>query len=201
VFGPILRGTLVTLRPPNPEETKLFVEWLGDADVTRYLLRRMPPALHEEEEFFKRIAESKNDVWWVLAVGEKPVGAIGIHGIDWINAHATTGIMIGDKSYWGRGIAGEAMQLRTRFAFGELNLHKLKSYAIVENEASRRALERAGYKTVGTFREEQWIDGAWHDMWIGEVVREEWEREHGSMSSRPQDSHTVSTRASRSLKP
>ena len=178
MLGPILRGKLVTLRPPKPDETKVFIEWLADVEVTRYMLRRTPPALHEEEEFFKRIADSKDDVWWVIEVENRAVGATGIHAIDWICAHAVTGIMIGDRSYWRRGVATEAMQLRTAFAFRELNLHKLRTTAVVDNVGSRRALEKAGYRTVGFYREEHWSDGAWHDMWIGEVLRDEWDREH-----------------------
>jgi RimJ/RimL family protein N-acetyltransferase len=154
-----------------------MIEWLADLDVTRYILRRTPPALHEEDDFLKRMAEDRTEVFWAIEVDGTLVGTTGIHGIDWINAHATTGIMVGDKSYWRRGVATEAMRLRTRFAFHELNLHKLRTFVLADNAASRRALEKAGYRHAGTLREEHWSDGGWHDTWIGEVLREEWERE------------------------
>jgi len=178
VFGPVLRGEGVTLRPPTPDDAQRFVDWFADTEVTRFLGRRTPPAKHEEEEWLKKLAEGDNDVFWTIETEGTPIGAIGIHEIDWINAHASTGIMIGDKSYWRRGIASEAMRLRTRFAFRELNLHKLSTEVFADNVASRRALEKAGYRQVGIRREERWSDGRWHDMWLAEVLRADWERDH-----------------------
>ena len=68
------------------------------------------------------------------------------------------------------------MQLRTRYAFRELNLHKLMTEVDAENEASRKALERNGYRTVGVRREETFREGKWHDRWLGEVLRADWEK-------------------------
>jgi len=65
---------------------------------------------------------------------------------------------------------------RTRYAFRELNLAKLMTEVFVENEASRRALERSGYRTIGTSRDHFFTGGRWHDIWLGEVLREDWER-------------------------
>lgn len=178
MFGPILRGTRCTLRPPTTDDIPRYLAWFSDMEVTRYLGRRAVPSLQEEEEWFKRTAEDKNSVVWIIEDEGKAVGGIGIHAIDWLNAHAITGIVIGEKEYWRRGIATEAMALRTRYAFHELNLHKLKSRAFMENEASQRALQKAGYRRSGVEREEMYREGAWHDMWVCEVLREEWEREH-----------------------
>lgn len=178
MYGPILRGALVTLRPPRLEEAKAIIEWFADLEVTRYLGRRSPMALHEEEEWLRKVAEDRSTVFWMIEVEGKAVGTIGIHQIDWVSAHGTTGIGIGERSYWRRGVATEAMALRTRYAFQELNLHKLKTEAFTENTASIRALQKTGYRQVGILREERWSDGTWHDTWLGEVLRSEWEREH-----------------------
>ncbi|HUG56029.1 MAG TPA: GNAT family N-acetyltransferase, partial [Candidatus Limnocylindrales bacterium] len=79
MYGPVLRGEKVTLRPPTDDEAKLFVEWFADTDVTRYLGTRFPPALYQEEEFLKKIGESKEDVFWVIEAEGRAVGASGIH--------------------------------------------------------------------------------------------------------------------------
>jgi len=145
-------------------------------EVTRFLARRMAISLQQEQEFLKKIGESKDDVWWVIDMDGVAIGATGIHGINWLDAHGTTGIVIGEKASWGKGYATEAMRLRTRYAFRELNLHKLMTEVDVENEASRKALERNGYRTVGIRREQTFREGIWHDRWEGEVLRADWER-------------------------
>jgi RimJ/RimL family protein N-acetyltransferase len=53
---------------------------------------------------------------------------------------------------------------------------------LVPNERSRRALERNGYRTVGIHRMHYFTLGQWHDEWLGEVLREDWEREQASLS-------------------
>jgi RimJ/RimL family protein N-acetyltransferase len=84
--------------------------------------------------------------------------------------------MIGEKDQWKKGYATEAMRLRTCYAFRELNLHKLMTEVATENEASRKALERNGYQTVGIRREQTFREGKWHDRWLGEVLRADWEK-------------------------
>lgn len=145
-------------------------------EVTRYLGRRMAVALYYEVDMLKKLGESDHDVWWVIEAEGEAIGATGIHGIDWLNAHGTTGIVIGEKKHWGKGYATEVMRLRTHYAFRELNLHKLLSEVFVANEASRRALEKNGYRTIGTSRDHFFTLGEWHDIWLGEVLREDWER-------------------------
>jgi len=177
MFGPLLKGDKVTLRPPIDGDAQKFVDWFADLEVTRYLAERFPLSIQQEEDFFKRIGESKNDVWWCIEAEGKTIGATGIHRINWINANGVTGTVIGDKSCWRKGYGSEAMALRTAYAFRQLNLHKLTSGALMENAPSKRALEKAGYKQVGIEREEHWRDGRWHDHWLCEVLRSEWEEQ------------------------
>lgn len=150
--------------------------WFADVEVTRHLNHRMAVTLHQEQEFLKRIGESKDDVWWMIDAEGRSIGATGIHAINWLDANATTGTMIGEKDCWGKGYATEAMRLRTGYAFRELNLHKLTTEVNTDNPASRKALERNGYRTVGVRREQTFREGAWRDRWIGEVLRADWEK-------------------------
>jgi len=136
----------------------------------------MPLIIETKHSRFPVIGESKDDVWWVIEADGKAIGATGIHGINWLDANGTTGIVIGEKAAWGKGYATEAMQIRTRYAFRELNLHKLVTEVDTENEASRKALERNGYRTVGVRREQTFRDGKWKDRWLGEIVRDDWEK-------------------------
>jgi RimJ/RimL family protein N-acetyltransferase len=180
VFGPVLKGEKVALRPPSDGDAALFIQWFADLEVTRYLASAFPSSLQAEEDFFKRIGESKNDVWWVIEAEGRTIGASGIHRINWIDANATTGTLIGDKSCWRKGYGSESMALRTEYAFRQLNLHKLRSGAFMENAPSKRALEKAGYREVGIHREDVWRDGKWHDHWIAEILRSDWEKQRRS---------------------
>lgn len=176
MYGPVLTGSKVTLRPPDDSDAQRFVDWFADLDVTRYLTRRVGLGLLQEQGHLKKVGESTTDILWVLEADGRPIGATGIHAIDWINAHAATGIVIGDKTAWRKGYGSEAMQLRTAYAFRQLNLHKLSSSTFAENEPSRRALAKTGYTETGVEREHYFREGRWHDHWTCELLRADWEK-------------------------
>jgi RimJ/RimL family protein N-acetyltransferase len=176
VFGPVLRGTKCTLRPPRKEELSTYQRWFEDPEVIYFTPRTNPLSDSQEEEWFNRVGEDPNAVQWVIEVDGKPVGLTGIGGIHWRHGNGETGLVIGDKSLWHKGIASEAMALRTAFCFRELNLHKINTRAFMENEPSKRALQKAGYRECGVQRQEFYRDGRWRDVWMGEVLREDWER-------------------------
>ncbi|MSQ37589.1 MAG: N-acetyltransferase [Chloroflexi bacterium] len=179
MFGPVLKGEGVTLRPPDETDPERFVVWLADTEVTRYLLRPFAVAIEQEREWFKSTGESKTTVYWIVEAEGRAIGSTGIHDIDWLNANATTGTVIGDRSAWGKGYGSKTMRLRTAYAFEQLNLHKLSSSAFMENEHSKRALQKAGYRETGVEREHLWRDGRWHDHWRCEILRSDWQRSAG----------------------
>jgi RimJ/RimL family protein N-acetyltransferase len=111
----------------------------------------------------------------VLRDGGRLIGNTGFHRISWRNRHAESGTVIGEKDEWGKGCATEAMRLRTCYAFRELGLEKVFTTVWGPNDASRRALETVGYRQCGLMRRHFFIDGHWHDAWLGEILRDEWE--------------------------
>jgi [ribosomal protein S5]-alanine N-acetyltransferase len=171
MLGPILTGERVRLAPPTPALLETYCGWFADSDVTRYLDLIYPPSLSMETEWFEKTARSETDIVWAVFVDDTPIGTTALHGVNWRNRNATTGNLIGEKSFWGQGYASEAVALRTRFAFETLGLEKLKTVVYAENVASRRVLEKNGYETCGLRRRELWRFGRWHDLWLGEALR------------------------------
>jgi RimJ/RimL family protein N-acetyltransferase len=176
MYGPVIEGELVRLRPPRADEADAISRWFDDLEVTRFIELRHPPSVEMEKEFLDRMARDPNVVWWAVEHEGALVGGTGIHDIDWKHGSGTTGTVIADKSAWNKGLARELMQLRAEFAFMQLPLRKLKSAYVDGNVASGRAQKAAGYVEVGRFRKERFVDGEWRDMVLTEVMREDWER-------------------------
>ena len=185
MLGPLLIGERVTLSPITPEMLPVFVGWFADPDVTCYLSFRYPPTIDEEREWFRKHSEARDEVIWAVLAGNENapraphtrlIGTTAIGGIDWPNRRANTGNLIGEKNEWGKGYGSEAVQLRTRWAFEEMGLQKLSTQVFMENIGSRKVLEKAGYKQYGTARRHEWRRGKWHDMWLADILAEEWFR-------------------------
>jgi RimJ/RimL family protein N-acetyltransferase len=175
MYGPVIEGKLVRLRPPRPDDAAVMITWFEDMEITRFLLLRNPPGIEAEKEWLDRMSKDPDQVVWVVEHKGKTVGTTAIHAIDWKNGSGTTGTILGDKAVWGKGLGRELMQLRATYAFMQLPLRKLKSAYIDGNEASARAQEAAGYREAGRFRKEMFVDGEWRDHVMTEVLREDWE--------------------------
>src|SRR5437016_3393959 len=80
-----------------------------------------------------------------------------------------SGIFIGRHDLDGRGIASEAIRLRTDFAWRELRLHRVHNWIAHANRGSRRANEKVGYTQMGLFRRSFFRSGEWYDEWLGEA--------------------------------
>jgi len=148
--------------------------WFEDLEVTRFIKLRHPPSVELEKEFLDRVARDPDAIFWVVEHEGKLVGGTSIVRIDWRNGFGTTGTVIGDRTAWGKGVGRELMQLRARYAFTQLPLRKLKSAYLDGNQASARAQKSAGYKEVGRYTADRFIDGAWHDEVLTELLREDW---------------------------
>ncbi len=174
MYGPVIQGKLVRLRPPKAEDAEAMIGWFEDLETTRFLGLRNPPSIEMEKQWLETTAKDPNSVIWVMEVGGVAVGTTGIREIDWKNGFGTTGTLIGDRSVWGQGVGSEAMQLRARYAFVQMPLRKLKSSYFDGNVASGKAQAAAGYREVGRHRADRFVDGRWVDEILTEVLREDW---------------------------
>ena len=83
---------------------------------------------------------------------DKHIGNIKLGPVDWHHRVGDIGIMIGDKSSWGKGYAGEAISLLCDFAFNTLKLYKLEAGAYENNLGSIKAFLKVGFIEEGRQR-------------------------------------------------
>ena len=48
MYGPVIQGKLVRLRPPNLDDAQVLIKWFEDVEVTRFLGLTHPPSLQTE---------------------------------------------------------------------------------------------------------------------------------------------------------
>jgi ribosomal-protein-alanine N-acetyltransferase len=75
---------------------------------------------------------------------------------------AAVGYWIG-LPFAGHGHMSNALSVAMRFAFDELNLHRLEAACMPHNAASIRVLENNGFRREGLARRYLKIDGVWQD--------------------------------------
>jgi [ribosomal protein S5]-alanine N-acetyltransferase len=79
-----------------------------------------------------------------------------------------------DAEHQGRGFMTEAVRAATSFAFESAGLHRVQAAVMPRNAASRRVLEKVGYRREGAAERYLCIAGVWEDHAIFALTTEEW---------------------------
>lgn len=164
------------LRPLRKEtDLEACLRWINDPEVNHYLKIYLPMPAQGEAEWFDSIAKSRSDI--VLAIETltgKFIGTMGLHRINWKDRVATTGALIGEKEYWGKGYGTDAKMILLDYAFNTINLRKICSSVFSFNKRSLRYLLHTGYKVEGVRRKQIFKQGKYWDEIILGLFRQDW---------------------------
>jgi ribosomal-protein-alanine N-acetyltransferase len=89
--------------------------------------------------------------------------------------NATVGYYVG-SAYNGQGYATAGVIHAVEFAFNSIGLHRVEAGVMDHNPASKRVLEKAGFRHEGFARNYLKIDGGWRDHHIFAITKEDWAR-------------------------
>lgn len=195
--GPVLHGQGVLLRPPRPSD---YLEWAELRGGSRDYLQPWEPAWADDDltkaAFRRRLSvyarEMELGTAWPLFVfdpdEERLMGAITLSNIRrGVAETGTLGYWIG-QPYAGQGVGTAAAGAMLGFAFGALKLHRVEAACVPHNHASRRVLEKAGFRHEGLAKAYLKINGAWADHLLFGVIEDEFVPDPAVSSSYTRDS-------------
>jgi ribosomal-protein-alanine N-acetyltransferase len=100
---------------------------------------------------------------WVVTYEGDFAGQLTIGAIVWGSARsAQIGYWV-DKTVAGRGVMPTAVALAVDHCFFNVGLHRVEANIRPENSASRRVVEKLGFREEGVRQRHLHIDGAWRD--------------------------------------
>jgi ribosomal-protein-alanine N-acetyltransferase len=134
--------------PTNPE-TPLYRSSLGPYMAMARTMRKE--------------ARQGMTVPWVVTYGGNFAGQLTVGSIVWGSARsAQVGYWI-DEAYAGRGVIPTALAMAVDHCFFVIGLHRVEATIRPENHASRRVVEKLGFREEGLRRRSLHINGAWRD--------------------------------------
>ena len=137
---------LFVLEPGHASDE--YVGWLNDPAVNRYLESRFATQDLDGVRAFvaAMLADPKALFLGIRSVAlNRHVGNIKLGPIDRNHGLGEVGILIGNRSAWGRGIASAAIARLADIAKYELGLRKITAGCYASNAGSTRAFEKAGF--------------------------------------------------------
>ena len=147
--------------------TEVYVGWLRDPDVNRYLETRHTPQSLDTIRTFVARANATSDVHLFgifLNVGNRHIGNIKIGPTGMVHPIADVTLLLGARDCWGKGYGSEAILAASRHALRGLGMRKLTAGMYAPNEGSYRAFLKAGFKHEGLRRRHLLLDGALCDL-------------------------------------
>ncbi|MDM3872387.1 GNAT family N-acetyltransferase [bacterium SCSIO 12696] len=156
--------------------TQEYVDWLNDPEINQYLETRfMIQDIKSVKCFVESMLKSSENI--LFGVFEKQsgkhIGNIKLGPISLQHSRATIGLMVGEKTCWGRGYATEMIKAVSKYAFISLGLNKVDAGCYEENLGSKKAFLKSGYQVEGVLREHAQVDGRRQDCFVMGLLKSE----------------------------
>lgn len=163
-----LRGRTIYLRALNEQDILgNYSTWLNDLEITKYNSHgRFPMTVEKLLNFVQMSTQSNTSL--VMAVvnteNDEHVGNISLQSINWIDRNAEIAFLLGEKSYWGKGIMLEAGKLIIKHGFNSLNLHRIYCGTSSQNIGMQKLAEKLEMTIEGIRKEALFNNGTYDDI-------------------------------------
>jgi RimJ/RimL family protein N-acetyltransferase len=172
----LFEGDLIRLTVYDPEkDAEVESKWTEDSDYMHAIGERpaYPLAVHlvrkKHEERVKEAEKNRLFFWAVRKQDDdRLVGWAALSNFEWTHGSGEISLGIGSPADRNQGFGADAMRLALRFAFDELNLHRLRLVIPAYNEGALRFARRFGFIEEVRRREALWLNGTRYDeLWLG----------------------------------
>lgn len=174
----LFADSMIRLAALTHDDLPTIARWYDDATFARLFDARpaRPRSVADLTQWLDEQRAATNGVTLAIRLhtDDTLIGYVEIDGILWAQRVGGLAIAIGKPEQRGRGYGRAAMRLALRYAFGELNLHRLQLTVFSYNSAAIALYEQLGFTREGVYREFLERDGQRHDMYLYGLLRREW---------------------------
>ncbi len=159
---PTLRAKGFILRPFRKGDEESLQRNINNRKIYMYTLRIPYPYTlkHARDWVRKCYSQSRKkrpgELNFGIDINGELAGGVGLANIE--QHKAEIGYWLAEQ-HWGKGIMTRAVRLVCSFGVNELNLRRIYAPVFVDNKASARVLEKAGFSREGLMRKLEKKDG------------------------------------------
>lgn len=174
-------GKLVRLAAVDSQRlAEALSRWGRDSEYWR-LLASDPARLHTvkgTKDWLEKNLEKEPSRYFSFEIhsleDDRLIGYTGFDGIRWQHGDTFIGIGLGEREAWGKGYGTDAMHVMLRYAFTELNLHRVSLDVFEYNPRAIRSYEKAGFRQEGRLRQYMLREGRRWDLIFMGITQAEW---------------------------
>lgn len=180
----MLKGQKTSIRPIEDDDIDVLYQWYNDQEVNLWSTGAWPlNTLQSKDQLAVRFLDGSPDTfrYAILDENDRPIGTVGFKEMNIPGRSATLFVVIGNKSYWGKGYGTDALITFSRFLFNQWNFHRISLDTWDGNIRAIKAYEKVGFKLEGRQREARFVSGNYHDAILMGLLREEFLALHGKL--------------------
>ena len=147
------KGHRVNLRPITIDDLPDCTSWAQDEEVMHHVIQRTFTPEQERKWLEGILRSDQEKVYMILNEDQKPIGTCGIHFLSTNpdlreEEGLSLGIMLGEKSEWGKGYGPEALRALADIAHQQFGAKRVWLTVDAIHARAIRAYEKAGFKLV-----------------------------------------------------
>lgn len=169
------------LRPIVEADAEEVFPFFSDPSFPRFMTWEAHQTIEETRRFLRDIEtrrRAQQSMTWAATRQGAIVGCVGL--IDLTFQLRALRVNRAELGYWtaphaqGQGVAYRASAAVMRWAFETLGLHRITVGCVADNEASRKVIERLGFRFVARLEEDWWREERWWDVLRYHLRAEQW---------------------------
>jgi len=160
----MLRGERVCLRALEPGDAATVWRWFQDHEVSQLDGQIYPTSLVQTEAWLGTLSQPsfRGVTLGIEAENGALIGYLSLTRTEPEDRSARFGILLG-RDAWDQGYGTDATRTILRFAFTEMNLHRVELGVSDYNPRAQRVYEKCGFQVEGRRREARFHKGCWTD--------------------------------------
>ncbi|MBP2242023.1 ribosomal-protein-alanine N-acetyltransferase [Cytobacillus eiseniae] len=176
---PVLETDRLILRKIEKSDANSILKYLSDKEVMEFYglepFKTVDDALNEISWYQSIVNEGTGIRWGITLKGEDEViGSCGF--LNMVPQHFRTEIGFElSKSYWGQGIASEALEAVITYGFSHLNFQRIEALIEPPNMPSQKVTEKQGFIREGLLRNYEFTCGKFDDLYLYSLLKQDFE--------------------------
>lgn len=161
------RSAHVGVKPLSSDELNgNYPDWFNDLEVCAYNSHgAMPKSRQTVLAYVSTLDQNPQQLVWAVYHLEDDVhiGNVSLRIFNRIDNNAELGLLFGEKTYWGKGLAADAARLICYHGFNVLNLQRIYCAAAATNIGMLTLAKKLGFSEEGRRRENIYLHGHYVD--------------------------------------
>ncbi len=168
----------IVLRPLEEEHLPVVLTWVNTPFVHESVGTVRPVSMSEHRQWYQRLQRDPTKLVLVMcdtANSLRPVGLVGLTGIDLVYRNAELWLYLGERASQRRGFGRIAVTDMLEIAFGRLGLNRVYIHVFEYNETALAFFAACGFRHEGRLRQAAFKKGRYWDKLVMSMLASEFQ--------------------------